>query len=116
MTQIFDSTPGHNRPPFVINALTAPMTPDPDFAGFSSAVLHEDPATGDRTVLMRVEPNAYAGTHSHEQVEHIYVLEGTFSDEYGDYGPGDYVRRDPRDDHESRSSEGALVLLLYTRP
>ena len=26
---------------------------------------------------------AYAAPHSHDQVEHVYILDGSFSDEYG---------------------------------
>jgi anti-sigma factor ChrR (cupin superfamily) len=63
---------------------------------------------------MRVEPGAYAPTHSHEEAEHIYILNGSFADEDGTYGPGDYLVRNPKAAHETRSDEGATVLLVYT--
>lgn len=65
---------------------------------------------------MKVQPGAYAPTHSHEDVEHVLILSGSFADEYGTYGPGDYLVRSPKAAHEASSENGALVLLVYTAP
>ena len=46
----------------------------------------------------------------------MYVLEGSFSDEYGTYHAGDYLVRTPGSDHSAQSEQGATVLLMYTRP
>ena len=59
---------------------------------------------------------AHAAPHSHDQVEHVYVLEGSFSDEYGTYHAGDYLVRSPGSDHSAQTERGATVLLMYTRP
>jgi anti-sigma factor ChrR (cupin superfamily) len=120
MSNVFDVFDFRNQDamsqsPFVVRA-TDPneWTPSPGVAGFSEKTLYRDAATKTRVLLMKVEPGAYAPTHSHEEVEHVYVLSGSFSDEYGTYEAGDYLVRNPKAAHEARSEAGATVLLFYS--
>ncbi|WP_416896564.1 MAG: cupin domain-containing protein [Minwuia sp.] len=83
--------------------------------GFLVKPLHEDPATGRRTWLMKVEPGAYAPAHAHEEFEELYILEGSFDDGEHTYHAGDYAIRAPGAMHESKSEAGALVLVIYSR-
>jgi anti-sigma factor ChrR (cupin superfamily) len=46
----------------------------------------------------------------------VYILEGSFSDEYGTYHVGDYLVRTPGSVHSAQCDRGATVLLMYTRP
>jgi anti-sigma factor ChrR (cupin superfamily) len=108
-----DSAP---RAPFVARADREQEWEQSSAEGFLVKTLFSDPATGDRTLLMQYAPGAYAGPHSHDQIEHVYVLDGSFTDEYGSYGKGDYLMRVPGAVHSARTDEGATVLLLYTRP
>ena len=52
-----------------------------DTPGFDVVTLFENPFNGESTLLMRVDPGARTGSHSHELFEEIYVLDGDFSDE-----------------------------------
>lgn len=83
--------------------------------GFLIQPLLEDEAAGMRTWLMKIEPGTFAGTHSHAEVEQIYVLDGEFYDDDASYGVGDYVVRAAGADHVSGSREGALMLVTYSR-
>jgi len=117
VSNIFGNTTGTSlRPPLVARADDAHDWEPSDAEGFLVKTLFSDPVTGDQTILMRVEPGAYAAPHSHEQVEHIYILDGSFSDGYGTYHAGDYLMRTPGSDHSTQSEQGATVLLMYTRP
>jgi hypothetical protein len=40
---------------------------------------------------VRYEPNSHFPTHDHPEGEEILVLEGVFSDEYGDWSAGTYL-------------------------
>jgi anti-sigma factor ChrR (cupin superfamily) len=82
--------------------------------GFSYKPLFEDPGTGLRTVLMKVDAGALAPPHAHDNLEQVYVLEGEFHDEYRTYGPGDFIVRAPGAIHTGGSDSGALVLLVYS--
>ena len=117
MSNIFGNATGAQpRPPFVARADNGADWQASDVAGFLLKTLFHDPVTGDQTVLMKVEPGAYAAPHSHDQVEHVYILEGSFSDEYGTYRVGDYLVRTPGSVHSAQCDQGATVLLMYTRP
>lgn len=117
MSNIFGTAPGSSpQAPLVARAAESQEWELSDADGFLLKTLFSDPSTGDRTILMRVAPGAYAGPHSHEQVEHVYVVDGSFRDEYGTYREGDYLMRIPGAVHSAQSDEGATMLLIYTRP
>jgi len=81
--------------------------------GFRIRPLMEDAAGHVRTWLMQVDAGATAELHAHAELEQIYVLEGSFSDQDSTYGPGDLVVRAPDAMHTASSDTGALVLLTY---
>ena len=83
-------------------------------SGFSYKPLFEDPSTGMRTVLMKVDAGTEAPPHAHDNLEQVYILEGEFHDEYRTYGPGDFIVRAPGAIHTGGSESGALVLLVYS--
>ncbi|PWJ53880.1 ChrR Cupin-like domain-containing protein [Quadrisphaera granulorum] len=105
--------PDPSAAPLVTRAPGPQAWEESDVAGFTTAALHTDASSGESTMLMKVAPGAYAGSHAHDDVEHIYILSGSFSDDWGTYGPGDYVRREPGTMHAAWSDEGATVLLHY---
>ena len=83
-------------------------------SGFSYKTLLDDPTTGLKTMLMKVEPGGIAPSHAHDNLEQVYVLEGEFYDEYGTYGPGDFIVRAPGALHTGGTDSGAIVLLVYS--
>ncbi len=70
------------------------------------------------TSVVRYAPGAAFKTHTHGLGEEIWVLEGTFSDEFGDYGPGTYLRNPPGSAHAPFSRTGCtlFVKLRYHHP
>ncbi|BFM13170.1 cupin domain-containing protein [Simiduia litorea] len=66
---------------------------------------------GHATSIVKYEPGASFSAHSHPGGEEIYVLEGTFSDEHGDYPAGTYLRNPPNSRHSPFSNEGCLLLV-----
>lgn len=86
-----------------------------DTEGFLIKPLHEDPETGHKTWLMKVEPGAYAPLHSHEDYEEIFVVEGEFYDADTTYRAGDFAIRAPGTEHIAGSETGAVVMLVFSR-
>jgi len=82
--------------------------------GFLIKPLMEDPVSGLRTWLMKVEAGAFSASHAHHEVEQIYVLEGSFYDQENTYQAGEYIVRAPAAMHTAGSKTGALVLLFYS--
>lgn len=67
--------------------------------------------SGHTTSVVKYEPNSQFSTHPHPQGEEILVLEGVFSDEYGDYPAGTYLRNPPGSQHAPFSKEGCVILV-----
>ncbi|EGQ8017801.1 TPA: cupin domain-containing protein [Vibrio alginolyticus] len=67
--------------------------------------------SGHTTSVVKYEPNSQFSTHPHLQGEEILVLEGVFSDEYGDYPAGTYLRNPPGSQHAPFSEEGCVILV-----
>lgn len=63
------------------------------------------------TSLVRYAPGSRFERHSHGGGEEILVLEGTFSDEYGDYSAGTYLRNPAGSSHAPFSQQGCTILV-----
>jgi anti-sigma factor ChrR (cupin superfamily) len=70
------------------------------------------------TSVVRYAAGSAFDTHVHGLGEEILVLEGVFSDEFGDYGPGTYLRNPPGSSHAPFSRTGCtlFVKLRYFDP
>lgn len=63
------------------------------------------------TSIVRYEPGSRFERHSHGGGEEILVLEGTFSDEQGDYPTGTYLRNPAGSAHAPFSEQGCTLLV-----
>ena len=71
----------------------------------------EAPESGQVTSLVEYLPEARFPQHTHPNGEEIYVLEGVFSDETGDYPAGSYLRSPAGSRHSPFSEEGCLIFV-----
>lgn len=71
----------------------------------------EQAESGHVTSLVRFEPDSYFPEHLHPLGEEFWVLEGTFSDESGDYPAGSYVRNPPGSRHRSFTRDGCTIFV-----
>ncbi|MGA7936193.1 MAG: cupin domain-containing protein [Kovacikia sp.] len=63
------------------------------------------------TSIVRYAPNSYFPAHTHGGGEEFFVLEGVFSDEYGDYPAGTYIRNPVGSTHTPFSKDGCTILV-----
>ncbi|MEO6024102.1 MAG: cupin domain-containing protein [Burkholderiales bacterium] len=49
--------------------------------------------------------------HCHDFGEEVFVLEGVFSDEHGDYGTGSYIKSPPGSTHAPFSESGCTLFV-----
>jgi anti-sigma factor ChrR (cupin superfamily) len=63
------------------------------------------------TSLVRYAPGSRFAHHVHTLGEEIFVLEGIFSDETGEYGPGTYIKNPPGSGHAPSSEAGCLLFV-----
>jgi anti-sigma factor ChrR (cupin superfamily) len=69
------------------------------------------PESGQVTSVVRYEPGARFPGHPHPQGEEIFVLDGVFSDEHGDWPAGTYLLNPEGFRHAPFSVEGCLLLV-----
>ena len=67
--------------------------------------------SGQVTSVVRYEPGSRFSAHRHPLGEEIFVLDGTFSDEHGDYPAGTYLRNPPGSTHAPASESGCDLLV-----
>ena len=94
--------------PVVVNTRTAGWRPGL-VEGLEVLPLHSFGTQ--HTALVRWAPQTYFNPHRHYGGEEILVLEGVFSDEYGDYPAGTWLRSPHLSQHEPFSESGCLILV-----
>ena len=67
--------------------------------------------SGHATSIVRYAPGSSFSAHKHPLGEEILVLEGTFSDENGDYPTGSYIRNPPGSSHAPFSKDGCVLFV-----
>jgi anti-sigma factor ChrR (cupin superfamily) len=82
--------------------------------GIFVKTLYKSPDHAHRTLLFRLEPGARSALHSHESLEQIYVLYGSFHDGTCWLRAGDHCVRPAGAKHSAWSESGATVLVIYT--
>lgn len=75
--------------------------------------MHDEQA-GIRTWLMKVDAGAFSPLHAHDEIDQIYVLQGSFYDQHKTYDTGEYIVCAAGKMHSAGSAAGALVLLFYS--
>ncbi|MDE2121099.1 MAG: cupin domain-containing protein [Betaproteobacteria bacterium] len=79
-------------------------------SGVSRRMLERDGREAARaTSIVRYAAGARFDTHVHQLGEEIFVLDGTFCDEHGRYGPGTYLHNPPGSSHAPWSDEGCTL-------
>jgi anti-sigma factor ChrR (cupin superfamily) len=67
--------------------------------------------SGHATSIVRYDAGAGFPSHAHTGGEEIYVLDGVFSDESGDYPAGSYLRNPPGSRHRPYSEQGCTIFV-----
>lgn len=86
-------------------------TPSPAAGVHRKPLARAGAEQGHATSIVRYAPGAAFSTHAHPGGEEILVLDGVFSDESGDYGPGTYIRNPPGTSHAPFSREGCVLFV-----
>lgn len=80
--------------------------------GVSRMPLEREAAeSGHTTSFVKFDPGSFFPPHPHPFGEEIYVLDGTFSDENGDYPAGTYIRNPPGSHHKPFTRDGCTLFV-----
>lgn len=63
------------------------------------------------TSIVRYDPDSKFKEHNHPDGEEIFVLDGTFSDEHGDWPVGTYLLNPEGHAHSPRSQKGCVIFV-----
>jgi anti-sigma factor ChrR (cupin superfamily) len=94
-----------------INTTTMDWVPSPAPGVWRKPLAREEAEQGHATSIVRYDPGASFKGHNHPLGEEILVLEGTFSDETGDFKAGTYFRNPKGFIHAPFSNEGCVILV-----
>jgi anti-sigma factor ChrR (cupin superfamily) len=95
----------------VIDTTTQPWVPSPKAGVWRKPLAREEAERGHATSIVRYDAGASFNGHNHPGGEEILVLEGTFSDETGDFTAGTYFRNPLGFRHSPFSKDGCLILV-----
>lgn len=71
----------------------------------------EHAESGHATSIVRYAAGSHFSSHTHPKGEEIFVLEGVFSDETGDYPAGSYIRNPAGSSHAPFSELGCTLFV-----
>ena len=95
----------------VINTHEQQWLPSPKAGVWRKPLAREEAEHGHATSIVRYDPGASFSQHAHPKGEEIFVLNGTFSDESGDYPKGSYLRNPDGSRHAPYSKDGCTLLV-----
>lgn len=100
------------RRPIVVETRRMAFKPSPSPTVWRKRLMHVGPAESGRvTSIVRFDAGASFDRHEHPAGEEILVLEGTFSDETGDYPAGSYLFNPEGFAHAPFSRDGCLLFV-----
>lgn len=94
-----------------INSHEMKWLPSPAQGVERKPLAREDKESGHATSIVRYAAGSNFSEHFHPKGEEIFVLEGVFSDETGDYPAGSYIRNPPGSSHAPFSKEGCVIFV-----
>lgn len=78
--------------------------------------LVNDPKKGRETSLLKFEPGAKIPTHVLKHRLDVFVLEGAYEDDHGEYGPHTFIRNPPGLRHTPASKGGCVIYAKWRVP
>ena len=97
--------------PVTLDTRAQPWVASPKPGVWRKPLAREEAERGHATSIVRYDPGASFHGHNHPLGEEILVLEGTFSDETGDFHAGTYFRNPMGFVHAPFSKEGCVILV-----
>jgi anti-sigma factor ChrR (cupin superfamily) len=95
----------------VIDTESMPWFPSPMPGVERKPLARASAESGHATSIVRYAAGSRFSEHSHPGGEEIFVLDGVFSDEGGDYPAGSYIRNPPGSAHAPYSEAGCTAFV-----
>jgi len=102
---------GVGRRQVALDTREASRWEDHALPGVRTLPLYQQDGFPETVRLTRIAPGATIPPQTFPGGEEIFVLEGSFSDEHGDYREGSWVRYPPGSGHTPRTDSGCLLFV-----
>lgn len=93
----------------VVNTENMPWESSPSGTVWRKPLYRQGGEFGPVTSIVKYEAGGNFRSHTHPQGEEIFVLEGTFEDEHGEYPAGTWIRSPHLSKHKPYSRNGCLI-------
>lgn len=95
----------------VINHHDLPWIASPESGVLRRMLSRQGDEVAKATSIVRYQPGSKFQSHIHDGGEEIFVLEGVFSDDLGDYAAGTYIMNPPGSAHAPFSDLGCTLFV-----
>ncbi len=95
----------------VINHHDLPWVPSPELGVERRMLERQGNEIAKATSIVRYQAGSKFQAHQHELGEEIFVLDGTFSDQTGNYSAGTYIMNPPGSSHAPFSESGCTLFV-----
>lgn len=95
----------------VIHSLDLPWVPSPELGVERRMLERKGDEIARATSIVRYQPGSHFKEHAHDYGEELFVLEGVFSDDTGDYPAGSYIMNPPGSSHAPFSDLGCTLFV-----
>jgi len=95
----------------VINHHDLPWVPSPELSVERRMLERQGNEIAKATSIVRYQAGSKFQAHQHELGEEIFVLDGTFSDQTGNYSAGTYIMNPPGSSHAPFSESGCTLFV-----
>jgi len=95
----------------VINHHDLPWVPSPELGVERRMLERQGNEIAKATSIVRYQAESKFQAHQHELGEEIFVLDGTFSDQTGNYSAGTYIMNPPGSSHAPFSESGCTLFV-----
>lgn len=95
----------------IIDTAAMEWQPSPSQGVWRKPLEREAKESGHTTSLVKYAADSCFPSHKHPLGEEILVLDGVFSDQTGDFGPGSYLRNPPGSEHSPLSRSGCTLFV-----
>lgn len=95
----------------VVDTASMPWQASPMPGVWRKRLARAEAESGHATSLVHYDAGSCFSAHEHPGGEEIFVLDGVFSDETGDYGLGSYLRNPPGTRHAPFSRDGCTLFV-----
>lgn len=82
-------------------------------SGTARKLLAKSDKIGFQVDILKLDPNEVFPEHTHDDIEWVYVLKGSFTDHRGTFKAGDFIENEKDSRHSTKTGPNGCELLCF---